>query len=48
MWPETLKSGASWMPSSPFSWISETGSVPIVVVVWLPGDHIWTRPSSSM
>ena len=35
-------------PDAKMGWLIIIGSVPIVVVVWLPGDHIWTRPSSSM
>ena len=48
MWPVVMKSGASWMPRRPFSWLCVTGMAPIWTVVSVVGFHTITRPSRSM
>ena len=48
MWPLVMKSGASWIPSSPFSWLVVTGTVPISTVVSVVGFQTLTCPLRSM
>jgi hypothetical protein len=48
MWPLVMKSGASWIPSSPFSWLCVTATWPIWTVVSVVGFQSITRPSRSM
>ena len=42
------KSGASWSPSRPFSWLRRDRTVPAVTVCCVFGFQIIKRPSRSM
>jgi hypothetical protein len=48
MCPLVMKSGATWMPRRPFSWLWVTGTLPIWTVVSVVGFQTITRPSRSM